>query len=152
MTNSACALIHVLDRGMSHVVSYQPDAGAERLAQGAYVLTDVREGKAPEMILSETGSEVELCVKAYDQLKSDGVNAWVVSMPSWELFEKQPQSYRDQVLPPSVTARVTVEQASTFGWHRYATDDGTMIGMNTFGASAPLKACKADSDSRPRRS
>ena len=91
------------------------------------------------MILIGTGSEVSLCVAAYEQLKSEGMKARVVSMPSWELFEQQEQAYRDQVLPPAVTARVAVEQASTFGWAHYVGLTGTIIGMTTFGASAPLK-------------
>src|SRR5207244_250346 len=86
-----------------------------------------------------TGSEVSLCVDAYEKLKSEGVKPRVVSMPSWELFEEQDQSYRDGVLPPAVTARVSVELASTFGWERYTGCHGAKIGMKSFGASAPLK-------------
>ena len=86
-----------------------------------------------------TGSEVALCVEAYDKLKTDGIKARVVSMPSLELFEQQSQEYRDAVLPPSVTARVAVEKASTFGWAHYVGLTGHIIGMKTFGASAPLK-------------
>jgi transketolase len=91
------------------------------------------------VLLLATGSEVSLCVQAYEQLTAEGVKARVVSMPSWDLFEKQPQEYRDAVLPPSVTARVSVEQASVLGWDRYVGPKGRMIGMHTFGASAPLK-------------
>jgi transketolase len=87
-----------------------------------------------------TGSEVALCVEAYEQLTADGIPARVVSMPSWELFEQQDQAYRDSVLPPGVTARVCVEQASTLGWARYAGATGQILGMRTFGVSAPLKA------------
>jgi transketolase len=86
-----------------------------------------------------TGSEVPLTVDAYEKLKSEGIQARVVSMPSWELFEKQDQAYKDNVLPPAVTARVSVEMASTFGWERYVGPKGQMIGMHTFGASAPWK-------------
>src|SRR6202007_1567491 len=93
----------------------------------------------PELILMATGSEVSLVVQAYEQLTAEGVRARVVSMPCLELFEKQPQAYRDEVLPPSVRGRVAVEQASTHGWHRYIGLDGEVIGMETFGASAPLK-------------
>ena len=113
-------------------------APASRLQKGAYVLADAAGGK-PDVLLLATGSEVALCVEAYEKLKADGVKARVVSMPSWELFEKQPQAYRDSVLPPSVTARVSVEMASTFGWARYVGPTGCAIGMTTFGASAPLK-------------
>jgi transketolase len=105
---------------------------------GAYVLADPRDGK-PDVLLIATGSEVLLCVNAYEQLKAEGVKARVVSMPSWELFEKQSQEYRDSVIPPHVTARVSVEQASTLGWARYVGPTGHTIGMKTFGASAPLK-------------
>ena len=97
------------------------------------------EGGRPDVILIGTGSEVSLCVQALDRLAGDGVRARVVSMPSWELFEQQTQEYRDQVLPPDITARVSVEQASTFGWERYTGPLGARIGMATFGASAPLK-------------
>jgi len=108
------------------------------VAQGAYVLADPDDGK-PEVLLLGTGSEVPLCVDAYEQLKVDGIKARVVSMPSWELFEQQSQDYRDSVIPPDVTARVSVEQATTFGWSRYVGLTGTSIGMHTFGSSAPLK-------------
>jgi transketolase len=111
---------------------YAPASG---LAKGAYVLGDAPGGK-PEVILIGTGSEVGLVVEAYEKLIAEGVKARVVSMPSWELFEHQSQEYKDSVLPPSVKARVSVEQASTLGWHQYA---GANIGMKTFGASAPLK-------------
>jgi transketolase len=113
-------------------------AAASGLARGAYVLADAA-GGAPEVILMATGSEVGLCVGAHEQLLSEGVRSRVVSMPSWELFEQQPPEYKDAVLPPGVTARVSVEQASTFGWARYVGTTGKAIGMRTFGASAPLK-------------
>jgi len=113
-------------------------AAASGLAQGAYVLADAN-GEKPELILLASGSEVSLCVEAFERLTADGVRARVVSMPSWELFEQQSQSYRDSVLPPEVTARVSVEQASTFGWERYVGLTGASVGMKTFGASAPLK-------------
>lgn len=114
-------------------------ASATGLARGAYVLADVETGK-PDIILIGTGSEVALCVAAYEQLTSEGLRARVISMPSFNLFERQDQAYRDTVLPPDVTARVAVEQASTLGWDRYVGPEGAMIGMHTFGASAPLKA------------
>jgi len=110
-------------------------AAASGLAKGAYVLAGAPNGK-PDVILIGTGSEVSLCVDAYEELTRQGIKARVVSMPSWELFEHQSDEYRASVLPPDVTARVSVEQASTFGWDRYA---GRRIGMHTFGASAPLK-------------
>jgi transketolase len=111
---------------------YAPAAG---LTKGAYVLADAIDGE-PEVILIGTGSEVSLCVDAYEKLTAEGIKSRVVSMPSWELFDHQPKEYRDRVLPPEVRARVSVEQASTFGWQRYAYRS---IGMHTFGASAPLK-------------
>jgi transketolase len=113
-------------------------AAASNLEKGAYVLADAPGGK-PDVILLATGSEVSLCIDAYEKLKGEGINARVVSMPSWELFEKQPKEYRESVIPPAVTARVSVEQASTLGWARYTGLDGANIGMHTFGASAPLK-------------
>jgi transketolase len=91
------------------------------------------------VILIGTGSEVHLALAAREELQAEGIAARVVSLPCWELFDRQPQDYRDQVLPPSVKARVAVEQASTLGWDRYVGDGGAIIGMHTFGASAPLK-------------
>jgi transketolase len=114
---------------------YAPAAG---LARGAYVLADAPGGK-PDVLLLATGSEVPLCVEAHEQLSREGIKARVVSMPCWELFEEQDRAYRESVLPPSVKARVSVEQAATFGWGRYVGESGTSIGMSTFGASAPLK-------------
>jgi len=114
---------------------YAPAAG---VAKGAYVLADAPDGK-PEVILIGTGSEVSLCVTAYEQLKSEGIKARVVSMPSWDIFEKQSDEYKKQVLPPVVKARVSVEAASTFGWERYVGPTGKMVGMHSFGASAPIK-------------
>ena len=113
-------------------------APARGVARGAYVLADPPDGK-PDVLLLATGSEVSLCVAAFERLAALGVKARVVSMPSWELFERQSQEYRDEVLPPSITARVSVEQASTFAWERYTGTRGARIGMETFGASAPLK-------------
>jgi transketolase len=114
---------------------YAPASG---VAKGAYVLADAKDGK-PDVILMATGTEVGLAVEAYEKLTAEGVKARVVSMPSWEIFEHQSPEYRDSVLPPSVKARVSVEQAGTFGWHQYVGSTGTVIGMRTFGASAPLK-------------
>jgi transketolase len=108
------------------------------VAKGAYVLADAEGGK-PDVILMATGSEVRLCVEAYEKLKSEGVKARVVSMPSWELFEAQDAAYKESVFPTSVTARVSVEMAATFGWDRYVGPKGKIIGMHTFGASAPIK-------------
>jgi transketolase len=113
-------------------------ASAAGLARGAYILADAEGGK-PQVILMATGSEVYLCIDAYEKLRAEGIRARVVSMPSWDLFERQDRSYRDAVLPPDVTARVAVEMASTFGWAQYAGAKGRIIGMHTFGASAPLK-------------
>jgi transketolase len=113
-------------------------ASASGVARGAYVLADASDGK-PDVLLLASGSEVALCLDAYELLKADGIKARVVSMPSWELFDDQPQAYRDQVLPPQLTARVSVEQASTFGWAKFVGATGRSIGMRSFGASAPLK-------------
>lgn len=119
-----------LDRSL-----YAPASG---VAKGAYVLADARDGK-PEVLLLASGSEVSLCVTAYEQLKAEGIKVRVVSMPSWELFEQQSPEYRESVIPAAVTARVSVEQAATFGWSHYVSPSGQRIGMKTFGASAPLK-------------
>jgi transketolase len=113
-------------------------AAASGVAKGAYVLADTPGGK-PDVLLMANGSEVSLCLEASEKLQAEGIKARVVSMPSWQLFEHQPQDYRDNVIPPTVTARVCVEQASTFGWARYAGLTGEVIAMKTFGASAPLK-------------
>jgi transketolase len=113
-------------------------AHAAGVAQGAYILAEAQGGK-PDVLLLATGSEVALCLEAYERLKAEGIKARVVSMPSWELFDDQPQEYRDRVLPPGVAARVSVEQASTFGWAKYVGATGHSIGMRSFGASAPLK-------------
>jgi transketolase len=113
-------------------------AAAKGLERGAYVLADAG-GGPPELILIATGSEVALCVDVYEKLAAERIKARVVSMPSWELFEQQDDAYRDAVLPPAVTRRVAVEQASTLGWERYTGLHGTIIGMKTFGASAPLR-------------
>ena len=114
---------------------YAPASG---VAQGAYVLADCQGGN-PEVIIIASGSEVSLAVAAHETLLTKGIRSRVVSMPSWDIFEHQPQAYRDNVLPPNVTARVAVEQASTFGWERYVGTSGQVVGMHTFGASAPLK-------------
>jgi transketolase len=116
-------------------------AAADGVARGAYVLADAADGK-PDVLLLATGSEVSLCLEAYETLRAEGIRARVVSMPSWELFEhycRDHPEYRDQVLPPSVTARVSVEKASTLGWARYVGSGGHSVGMKTFGASAPLQ-------------
>jgi transketolase len=112
-------------------------ASAEGTRRGGYVLADA-EG-APEVILIATGSEVAIAVEAHEQLISERISSRVVSMPCWELFERQEQSYQDEVLPPEITARVSVEEASTLGWDRFVGPDGAKIGMHTFGSSAPLK-------------
>jgi transketolase len=116
-------------------------ASAEGAQRGAYILADADDGK-PDVLLLSSGSEVALCIDAYEQLKAQGIKARVVSMPSWEIFEyycREHPEYREHVLPAAVTARVSVEQASTLGWAQYVGASGHSIGMKTFGASAPLK-------------
>ena len=113
-------------------------ASAEGVAKGAYVLAEAP-GGTPEAILIATGSELSLAVEAHEKLLAEGIRSRVVSMPSWDIFDHQTQEYRDSVLPPKVKARVAVEQASTLGWERYVGESGRVIGMKTFGASAPLK-------------
>ncbi|HTC09551.1 MAG TPA: transketolase [Acetobacteraceae bacterium] len=125
-------------------------ASATGVARGAYVLADAP-GGSPEIILIASGSEVTLAVDAHETLLTQGIASRVVSMPSWELFEHQPPSYRDSVLPPAVTARVAVEQASVLGWERYVGAHGKVIGMTTFGASAPLKALQQNFGFEPER-
>jgi len=114
-------------------------AAASGLARGAYVLADAPNGN-PDVLLLATGSEVALCVQAYEQLAREGIKARVVSMPCWRLFEAEDQAYRDSILPPTVKARVSVEEGSTFGWERYVGENGESLGMHFFGASAPLKS------------
>lgn len=108
-------------------------------------------GGQPEVILIATGSELALAVSAHEALSAEGIRSRVVSMPSWDIFELQTQAYRDSVLPPEVSARVAVEQASTFGWERYVGTRGRVIGMQTFGASAPLKALEQKFGFEPQR-
>jgi transketolase len=127
-------------------IRYAPASG---LARGAYVLADAP-GGSPEVIVMGTGSEVALCVAAHQALTEEGIPARVVSMPCWELFEQQDQAYRDQVLPPGVRARVAVEEAATFGWSRYVGMDGVVLGMETFGASAPIQKIQAKFGFEPR--
>ena len=113
-------------------------APASGLRRGAYVLSEASNGK-PDVLLLATGSEVPLCLEAQAALEREGVQARVISMPSWELFERQDAEYRESVLPAALKARVSVEKAARFGWERYVGLDGERIGMRTFGASAPLK-------------
>jgi transketolase len=134
--------VPTLDRGR-----YAPASG---VAQGAYVLADAPDGK-PEIILIASGSELILAVEAHENLIADGIRSRVVSMPSWEIFENQTRSYRKSVLPAEVRARVAIEQASTFGWERYTGDSGRIIGMETFGASAPLKVLQKQFGFEPDR-
>jgi transketolase len=114
---------------------YAPASG---LAKGAYTLADTPGGK-PDVLLMASGSEVALCVDAHERLAAEGLKSRVISMPSWELFDDQDAAYRALVLPPDVTARVSVEQASVLGWAKYVGQNGHSIGMCSFGASAPLK-------------
>ena len=128
----------VLTRQAIPTIDRAKYASASGVSKGAYVLADAREGK-PEVLLLATGSEVSLALEAHETLSSEGIRSRVVSMPSMELFEEQDASYRSAVLPSEVRARVSIEQASTFGWARYVGIRGETIGMKTFGASAPLK-------------
>ena len=142
-------IMGITDRPASLVLSRQAlptldrsrYANAGGVARGAYVLADAADGK-PDVLLLATGSEVALCIAAYEQLKSEGIAARVVSMPSWDLFESQSPQYRDSVLPRAVTARVSIEAASPFGWERYVGCGGTIIGMRSFGLSAPGKVAE----------
>ncbi len=136
LTHRPAALI--LSRQALPTLDRTKYASAAGVKYGAYVLGDAPDGK-PDVILIGTGSEVAMCLDAYERLRGEGIKARVVSMPSWELFELQSKEYRASVLPPTVTARVSVEAAGIFGWSRYVGLDGTSIGMHSFGASAPIK-------------
>lgn len=127
-----------LTRQKLSVIDRDRYASAEGLAKGAYVLADSK-GKAPEVILIASGSEVQVALEAYEKLTAEGVAARVVSMPSWDLFEKQSQAYRDEVLPPATVARLAIEAAYPFGWERYIGSKGAVIGMTRYGASGPYK-------------
>jgi transketolase len=122
--------VPVIDRS-----KFNPSTGVRR---GAYVLADPASNK-PEIILIATGSEVHLAIDVYEKLKAEGIQARVVNMPSWELFEQQPETYRNKIIPPEVTKRISIEAGSTQGWHRYVGLEGEAIGINHFGASAPMK-------------
>jgi transketolase len=138
MTLKEAPAVLVLSRQPLPTFDRSRYAPAHGVARGAYILADDGKGE-PAVILIGTGSEVALCLDAHETLRQEGIASRVVSMPSWELFEKQDRAYRDMVLPPAVTARVTVEMAATLGWDRYAGPSGAMIGMQGFGASAPIK-------------
>jgi transketolase len=140
----------VLSRQPLPTLDRQKYADASGLARGAYILGDAPGGE-PEVILIASGSEVSLAVEAHEKLLADGIRSRVVSMPSWDVFEHQTQVYRDSVLPRGVTARVAVEQASTLGWERYVGTSGRVIGMQTFGASAPLKELQKKFGFQPDR-
>jgi transketolase len=126
---------------------YAPATG---VARGAYVLADPPGGN-PEVILIASGSELSPALAAPAKFRAEGVRSRVVSMPSWEIFDEQTPEYRDSVLPPSVKVRVAVEQASTFGWERFVGSSGHVVGMKTFGASAPLKALQGKFGFEPER-
>jgi transketolase len=140
----------VLTRQNVPILDRSRYASAEGLRRGGYVLADAPDGE-PEVILIATGSDVALAVEAYEQLGSEGVRARVVSLPSFYLFDQQPEEYRESVLPAAVTARVSIEEASTLGWDRYVGPRGEMIGMHTFGSSAPLKEVLTEFGFTPER-
>ena len=123
---------------------------ASGVARGAYMLAEAPGGN-PEVILIATGSELSLAVEAHEKLLAEGIRSRVVSMPSWDIFDHQSREYRDSVLPPTVKARVAVEQGSTLGWERYVGESGRIIGMHTFGASAPLKELQRKFGFEPER-
>ncbi len=127
-----------LTRQSLPVIDREKYASAEGLTRGAYVLADAK-GKSPEILLIASGSEVSVALEAYEKLSAEGIAARMVSIPSWDIFEKQPQAYKDEVLPPRVAARLAIEAASPFGWERYVGPRGAVIGIARFGASAPYK-------------
>jgi len=130
----------ILSRQPLHTLDRERFASADNVAKGGYVLAD---SPAPQVILLATGSELSLAVEAYEQLKAQGVDSRVVSLPCWELFEEQDKAYKDSVLPPSLTARVAIEQAGPMGWDRYVGNTGAKVVMSTFGASAPIGKLQA---------
>ena len=142
--------VMVLSRQPLPTLDSKRYASASGVAKGAYVLADAPGGK-PDVILIATGSELSLAVDAHEKLVAEGIRSRVVSMPSWELFDHQPKEYQDSVLPPAVKARVAVEQASTLGWDRYVGPEGRVVGMKTFGASAPLKELQKHFGFEPAR-
>jgi len=140
LVNSHGPTALVLSRQNLPTLDRSKFAAATGLARGAYVLAEVERGAQPELILIGTGSEVSLCVQAYERLIAEGVRARIVSMPCWELFDEQDDAYRNSVLPPGVTARIAVETGVKQGWDKYLGPDGGFIGMSGFGASAPASA------------
>ncbi|HWN72952.1 MAG TPA: transketolase [Solirubrobacterales bacterium] len=138
-----CPVALVMTRQTVPVFDRSKYASAEGVQRGGYILADPEEGD-PELILIATGSEVQLALGAHEQLQADGILSRVVSLPCWEIFEKQDEAYRDEVLPPEITARVAIEEGSTLGWERYAGREGAIMGMSTFGQSAPFKDVEAE--------
>lgn len=127
-----------LTRQVLPVIDGSKYASAEGLARGGYVLADAP-AESPEVILIATGSEVAVALEAFEKLAAEGIAVRVVSLPSWDIFERQPQAYKDEVLPPAVTARLAIEAAAPLGWDRYVGPKGAVIGMTRYGASAPYK-------------
>jgi transketolase len=138
MKNEGGPTALVLTRQNLPTVDRSPMAPAENLAYGAYVLQKTMDNP-PEVLLLASGSEVTIALEAGKQLKEKGISSWIISMPSWELFEKQPQEYREAVLPPKIKKRVAIEAGCTQGWHRYVGNQGAIIGLDHFGASAPYQ-------------
>jgi len=128
----------VLSRQALPTIDRSKYASASGVAKGGYILGDAQGGK-PQVILIGSGSELSLCVSAHEKLTAEGIRARVVSMPSTDIFEMQDDSYKSSVLPPDISARVSIEAASVFGWERYVGLQGAIIGMTTFGGSAPAK-------------
>ncbi|HEY3553290.1 MAG TPA: transketolase C-terminal domain-containing protein, partial [Solirubrobacterales bacterium] len=137
-----CPVAMVMTRQTVPVFDRSKYASAEGVQRGGYVLADAEDGD-PELILIATGSEVQLALGAHEQLKGE-IATRVVSLPCWEIFEKQDQSYRDEVLPPEITARLSIEEGSTLGWERYVGTEGAIMGMSTFGQSAPFADVEAE--------
>ncbi len=143
LNRTHCPVAMVMTRQNVPVFDRSKYASAEGVQRGGYVLADPEDGD-PELILIATGSEVQLALGAHERLKEDGLRSRVVSLPCWEIFEKQDQSYRDEVLPPDIVARVSIEEGSTLGWERYVGTEGAIMGMSTFGQSAPFADVEAE--------
>ncbi|HEY6730816.1 MAG TPA: transketolase C-terminal domain-containing protein, partial [Solirubrobacterales bacterium] len=143
LNRTHCPVALVMTRQNVPVFDRSKYASAEGVQRGGYVLADSEDGE-PELILIATGSEVQLAIGAHERLKADGIRSRVVSLPCWEIFERQDQSYRDEVLPPAVTARLAIEEASPLGWEKWVGSEGAIMGMTTFGQSAPFADVEAE--------
>jgi transketolase len=143
LNRTHCPVAMVMTRQNVPVFDRVKYASAEGVQRGGYVLADPEDGE-PELIMIATGSEVQLAIGAHERLAADGIRSRVVSLPCWEIFEKEDQAYRDEVLPPAITARLAIEEASPLGWEKWVGSEGAIMGMTTFGQSAPFADVEAE--------